>query len=242
MAFDGTVLNSPSDPTGERPVKEALLVFYTGVYAPPAMEPVVSPNGDGIAERQSLSYKIVRPSTVSAQLFGPDGKSYYTDSGPRAPGVYKVAWPTSGSAPLVQGRWQWVVQATDDQGQRSAINRGFTVNNTLGFLRPTPPGLAAPRLQPRTVATVSVTRPATILSWIETPNGVPIVNLASRRAAAGTVALDWDGRNRNGSVVYPGRYVLKIAANNSYGRVELETKITVVKARPKPIPKKRPGR
>ena len=242
MAFDGTVLNSPSDPTGERPVKEALLVFYSGVYAPPASQPVVSPNGDGIAERQALSYKIVRPSTVSAQLIGPDGRSYYTDSGPRAPGVYKVAWPTGSSGPMLQGRWQWVVQSTDDQGQRSSIDRGFMVNNTLGFLRPTPPGLAAPRLSPRAVATVSVSRPATILSWIETPNGVPIVNLASRRAVPGTLTLQWDGRNRNGSVVYPGRYVLKIAANNSFGRVELQTKITVVKARPKPVPKSRSRR
>jgi hypothetical protein len=44
---------------------------------------------------------------------------------------------------MLQGRWQWVVQSTDDQGQRSSIDRGFMVNNTLGFLRPTPPGLAA---------------------------------------------------------------------------------------------------
>ena len=32
-AFDGELLNQPSDPTGERAVKEALLVQYFGVYA-----------------------------------------------------------------------------------------------------------------------------------------------------------------------------------------------------------------
>jgi hypothetical protein len=41
--------------------------------------------------------------------------------------------------------------------------------------------------------------------------------------------------------LYPGRYVLKIAANNSFRRVELQTKITVVKARPKPVPRAAPG-
>ena len=34
-AFDGQLLNRPSDPGGERPVSEALLVEYFGVYAPP---------------------------------------------------------------------------------------------------------------------------------------------------------------------------------------------------------------
>ena len=35
MAFDGRLLNRPSDPGGERSVAETLAVLYTGVYAPP---------------------------------------------------------------------------------------------------------------------------------------------------------------------------------------------------------------
>ena len=34
MAFDGTLLNRPSDPAGERPIAESLSLFYYGVYAP----------------------------------------------------------------------------------------------------------------------------------------------------------------------------------------------------------------
>ena len=55
MAFDGALLNRPSDPGGERAVADGLFVFYYGVYAPPAAEPVLSPNGDGVAEVQALS-------------------------------------------------------------------------------------------------------------------------------------------------------------------------------------------
>ena len=73
MAFDGQLLNRPSDPAGERAVASALLVAYSGVYAPPPREPVLSPNGDGVAETQALAYKLVRPSTVQATLVGPDG-------------------------------------------------------------------------------------------------------------------------------------------------------------------------
>src|SRR5204863_10088742 len=44
VAFDGQLLNRPSDPGGERPVKEALLVEYFGVYAAPPPLPLL--NGD----------------------------------------------------------------------------------------------------------------------------------------------------------------------------------------------------
>ena len=40
MAFDGQLLNRPSDPGGERAISEGLLVSYSGVYAPAPSEPV----------------------------------------------------------------------------------------------------------------------------------------------------------------------------------------------------------
>ena len=49
LAFEGAVLNSPSDGK-ERAVSTALMLQYYGVYAPPPLEAVVSPNGDGVAE------------------------------------------------------------------------------------------------------------------------------------------------------------------------------------------------
>ncbi len=64
IAFDGTVLNRPSDGR-ERPISTALMLFYSGVYAPPPAVSVLSPNGDGIAEEQTLAFKVVRPSTVT---------------------------------------------------------------------------------------------------------------------------------------------------------------------------------
>ena len=39
---------------------------------------VVSPDGDGVADRQSLRYKLVRPSTATVTLTAPDGSVAYT--------------------------------------------------------------------------------------------------------------------------------------------------------------------
>src|SRR5213079_3309181 len=71
VAFDGKVLNRPSDSYGERPVGEALVVAYTGAYVPPVAS-TLSPNADLAADVEPLAYKLVRSSTVSAKLIGPD--------------------------------------------------------------------------------------------------------------------------------------------------------------------------
>jgi len=93
LAFEGRLLNRPSDPGGERQISTALMLMYYGVVAAPPAQSVVSPNGDGIAEAQQLSYKLVRPSSVTTTLTAPDGSVAWTETAERAPGSYKVAFP-----------------------------------------------------------------------------------------------------------------------------------------------------
>ena len=97
MAFNGKLLNRPSDPGGERAVSDSLNVFYYGVVVPQAPKPVLSPNGDGVAETQTLTYKLVRPATVTASLIGPDGIPRQTETGLREAGHVPNAW--SGRTP-----------------------------------------------------------------------------------------------------------------------------------------------
>ena len=92
MAFDGRLLNRPSDKGGERAVSEALLHRLLGrPGARTELSPSLSPNGDGVAETQQLAYKVVRPSTVTAQLIGPDGVARQSFR-PAAPGTYPFSW------------------------------------------------------------------------------------------------------------------------------------------------------
>ena len=82
------------------PVPNALQLMYYGVYAPTA-DAVVSPNGDGFAETQrQLSYKVVRPSTVTATLVGPGEVPAFTETVEREPGTYPVAFPPAPADPL----------------------------------------------------------------------------------------------------------------------------------------------
>jgi len=222
MAFDGQLLNRPSDPSGERAISEALLVSYAGVYAPPPSEPVLSPNGDGVGDREQLSYKIVRPSTVTAKIVGADGVARFTQSGPQAPGTYKFSstgTKTDGTIDT-EGRWHWLVTAIDDLGRQSSADQPFWLNNTLGNLR-VPRTVRVRAGRRLTLGTFKLTRSATVTTRLESTNGVVVRKLGSAKIGAGTASVRWDGRDRRGNLVYGGRYVLRVSAQNQFGPTDL---------------------
>jgi hypothetical protein len=225
MAFDGQLLSRPSDTGGERMVSEALLVMYYGVHAPPT-EHSFSPNGDGAGDRQRVEYKLVRPSTVTATLTGPDGVARTLDSGERKPGLYKFAFggtTRSGGSRTAEaeGRWRWSVTATDSEGRRSTAERVFMLNNTLGFISVQPSRVVVRKRGGRALIGFTLTRPARISVTITSKTGQLLRVVRNANAPAGKVAVTWDGKYPNGKPVYAGTYVAKVVAINSVGRAEL---------------------
>jgi hypothetical protein len=228
MAFDGQLLNRPSDRAGERSVAEALAVAYTGVYVPPVSEPVLSPNRDGVSDAESLSYKLVRPGTVQANLVGPNGVTLPIDAAPRAPGTYRFTWAGVGAnaAPGPEGSWRFVVTATDDLGQASTAERTFALNNTLAALAVQPRALKLRMKRTRLVASFSLARTAKITATIETPKGIVVRVLSRRSAGAGAQRVAWNGRSGAGGLAYAGSYRLHVSAANALGRVDLYAPFT----------------
>jgi hypothetical protein len=206
--------------------------MYTGVYAAPPALPVISPNGDGIDEKQTLSYKVVRPSTVTASIVEPDGTTAYTESGARLPGVYKVTWPGSRAKSRAQtlGRWRWVVNATDDQSKTSSVERGFWVNDTLGFLRVSPKAI---RLKAKrrnsVVARFRLAHSARVIGSIWTRSGVLVRKFKPVNLNPGTRTLRWDGRYASHRLAYRGTYVFKVFAQNAFGPVQLAQAFVVLR-------------
>ena len=234
MAFGGELLNRPSDTGGERLVSEALLVMYYGVHAPET-EPSFSPNGDGAGERQRIEYKIVKPSTVTATLTGPNGVARTIDSGERKPGLYKFTFGTparsqSRGARLAEpeGRYRWSIAAVDSEGRRSTAERSFSLNNTLGFLSANPTRMVVRKKRGgRLLIGFTLTRPAGVSVTITSRTGQLLRVVRNYNARAGKVALLWNGKFPNGKPVYSGTYVAKVVAINSIGRVELARSFSV---------------
>ena len=220
MAFDGKVLNRPSDPGGkERPVGESLVIGYTGVFAP-AIAASLSPNGDGANDSETLSYKLVRPSTVSAKLTGPDGLARELDSGEKAAGRYSLTWDGTDATgiPAAEGRYHWTVSATDDLGRASTHDRSFSLDRTLGFLNVSS---GARRI------TFTLARDAKVRVAIETRHGGILRTITAGPRAPGAVSVTWNGRDGRGKRVRRGTYVVHVAATSTIGLSELRAPLLI---------------
>ncbi len=232
MAFDGKLLNRPSD-RPERAVSDSLMVFYYGVHAPPPTEAVLSPNGDGLGEVQSLSFKLVRPSTVTASLVGPDRVPRQTQTGERLPGIYRLAWNgrTPDGAIDRQGRWRWVVNAVDNLSQHSVAERTFWLNSTLGHLSVRPSVLRVRKRGTAFRVSFRLVNPARVRVSIETSTGVVVRTVANRFMSSGARTVVWNGRYGNGALAYRGSYVVRVLTTNSFGPTELTRRFSVRRPR-----------
>ncbi len=209
-AFDGRLLDRPSNPGGEQPIGEALLVEYFGVYAPSASVPLV--NGDPGADAEPLEYKLVRPSTVTAELVGPNGVAHVLESNvAHPPGTYA----NSANDFDAEGEWHWNVTATDDLHRVSTIDRTFRVDSTLR-------GLVAPALA-RGQASVrfALGRAATVVLRIETIGGVTVRALPAVQLQPGIRRLTWDGTLAGGGHAPAGTYVAHVFATSAVGTSDL---------------------
>ena len=224
LAFNGAVLNRPSD-GGERRVSNSVQLVYIGAYARKPRRAVFSPNGDGYHDGQRLYARFVRRSDVHLRLFRPNGELGWEKRDRRGPGVFTKDLGPRLSA---EGSWRWVVAGTDLQGRSSSMVRRFRVNNTLGFLdlstrtmRVRPGRGGHQRLGFRTFHTADV-------RVVIERRGKVVRHLVSRNGlAGGAYAVIWNGKNDGDRVVRSGRYTAVVRASNSLGRVDLRKSFAV---------------
>jgi Phosphodiester glycosidase/FlgD Ig-like domain len=231
MAVNGRVFNQPSD-GAPRAVPNALFVFYYGVYAPPATLPVMSPNGDGIVDSQTLRAKIVRRSGVRIRLVRPNGTVAWRYRARVDPGW--ISHRVGPTARMANGRWRWIADAVElGSGRESHMARVFTVNRTLGFLE-----LSKERMRVvvgrggRLDASVNVTRASRLSVVVRNGAGVRTRTLFSGDVARGRHSWRWNGRNEAGRVVRSGTYTVRVRARNTIGTVSLRESVRVVRVRP----------
>ncbi len=203
-AFDGEVINRLSQ-ARQVPVKEALLVQYSGVYAPP---PSVAVVGKGNASTGvKLAYRLTRPSTVTANVVGPDGTVHTLDSGSRQPGTYSFTWSSFDS----EGTWHWTVNATDVGNNASTADRTFSYDLTLT-------DLSVPRSSSGGVKVgFTLSRPASAVLSISAANGTEVAALPAASLPGGAQSIDWDGLTSTGVKAPRGSYVATVTEASSVG-------------------------
>jgi hypothetical protein len=228
LAFDGKVLNVPSDGR-PRPVANGLFLHYYGIYAPAVGGSVLSPNGDGVGESKTLVAKIVRRSEIHLRLRRPDGSVAWSRDD--VVGRSRVSRVVSGRT-MPEGVWRWEVKATDvASGQASAMTRTFRVNRTLGHLRLSRRVLqVVPGTGGRLGVKVKLANRARVGVSVLGADGRPRRTLFSGQLSPGQKSWRWNGRTNGGRVVGPGIFTVRVTATNSLGKVALRKTVTVRRA------------
>jgi len=210
IAFNGKLLTQPSGGI-EVKLSDALVLSYSGVYAAPPAVSVLSPNGDGAGDSETLAYRIARPSTVVAALSGPGNTKITLANAAQAPGLYTFTWDgTNGTAPAPEGQWTFSVTATDDRSVTTTATRTFSLDDTLASLAVSLGSRGFP------TATFQLTRSANVVVRIERPNGVAVATVSSGPRAAGAQHVTWRGRIGKRQA-HPGRYMVDVVATSSVG-------------------------
>ena len=223
MAFDGQVLNHPSD-GGERAVADSLMVFYYGIYARRPRLSLYSPNGDGVADFQRLYAKVVRRSQVALRLLrASDGHVAWSSVATRRPGTVVKSLKRK----LADGKWRWVVSATDTKGRTSEMSRTFVANSTLGHLTLSRSILRPTRKGGHLGISFGQTREADVKVTVRTTGGRVVRHLLSDHLGARRHNLGWNVRNDGGRIVRDGRYIVRVRAVNAIGPVALTKSVQV---------------
>ena len=213
-AFDGQLLSRPADRSGAA-VKEGLLIQYFGVYAPPVSAPMIGRDNQNAVEQ--LEYTVVRPSTVTAAVIGPDGVVHPIESGSREPGIYRFTWNTYDA----EGTWHWNVKATDDLGRNSVADQSFEYDLTIFSLK-------VPKASKGGVKVAfTLARPATVTLEIKTNFGTVVETNPAAALDVGVQSLSWDGQASTGVAAPAGSYIARVTAVSSVGTIELSAPFTL---------------
>lgn len=223
MAFDGQVLNHPSD-GAERAVADSLMVFYYGIYARRPRLSLYSPNGDGVADFQRLYAKVVRRSQVALRLLrASDGHVAWSSVATRHRGTVVKSLTRK----LADGKWRWVVSATDTKGRTSEMSRTFVANSTLGHLTLSRSILRPTRKGGHLGISFGQTREADVKVTVRKTGGRVVRHLLSDHLGARRHDLGWNVRNDGGRIVRDGRYLVRVRAVNAIGPVALTKSVQV---------------
>jgi hypothetical protein len=218
MAFDGALLTRPAT-KAEQPIGDALFLSYTGVYAAPPSSDVVSPNGDGVDDTETFSYKLVAPAQVTATLTGPGGAQLTLAQDAEQPGMHTLTW---NGQPSTEGQWKFVVSGAETGGRTTSAERDVLLDQTLGGLLATPANAhIAPNAKAVMTASFQLVHSATVTATVETRTGIVLATLAHARLQPGAQKLVWNGRLWTGALAFTGAYQVHVVATNSIGTVSL---------------------
>lgn len=201
----------------------------------------ITPDGDGNADVARISYRVGRPSRLTIQLVGPDGKAHpFRDDLPRQPGSYEALFGgVIDGRMLPDGDYELRVSVRPDDGSPGAeakaalaVAGGDTTPPRLDGLALAPDSFSPNQdgMGDRVKLSYSLSEPAAVRLWLETADGSFVQDILEDLASAdqagqvGPHTYDFDGGVDADSPPPPdGDYLVVAEARDGAGNLTRQT-------------------
>jgi hypothetical protein len=195
---------------------------------------VLTPNGDGVAERMRISFGLTTPATVDVTVFDSGGNVAATpaDDRPLGVGSSTVVWDGMGGGVLVPDGYYTVRVHARSPGQEASASHPIVVDRTLGFLTVSPSAFSPNGDGRLDVVELGfdLTRPAEVQARVMA-GAQTVAQVAAGSFDAGHRAFVWNGLSSTGA--FPdGIYRAVVQATTTLGTRELRYSFDLDTTRP----------
>jgi N-acetylmuramoyl-L-alanine amidase-like protein len=214
----GTLGRAQAPPPAPGPA--ALL---TGLQVDPA---VISPDGDGVADSLTITYRLAARASVTATVSDASGAAVATLFSAQLQGARTHSF--SYAAPgLSDGTYSLTISALGEDGRTGTAQASFAIDRTLSGLT-----LSTSTITPNgdgvddSVAIGFVLgTSAEVIVQVE-QGGTVVASVSSGTLGPGAQQVVWDGTN-GGAPVPAGQYVVAVIVDGPFGETRHEAAVTV---------------
>jgi hypothetical protein len=189
--------------------------------------PVISPDGDGIADSLTISYKLAARAAVTATVTdAATGTVVATLFADQLEGARTQSFPYTAEG-LADGNYVLTITANADDGRTGRMEAPFAIDRTLTGLI-----LSTPAITPNgdgsddsLAIAFTLDAGADVTVQVE-QNGLAVAPVFSGPLSPGTQSIVWDGTS-GGVPVAAGSYVVAVIVRGPFGETRHEAPLTV---------------
>jgi hypothetical protein len=190
--------------------------------------PVISPDGDGITDALTISYKLAVRSSVTATVTDSTGTAVATVFSAQLQGARTQSF-TYEAPGLADGSYTLTISAVADDGRSAQVEAPFTVDRTLSGLTLSTATLTpnGDGLDDSLEVDFTLNAPADVTVQVE-QNGAVVVPVYYGSLAPGAQSVAWDGTS-GGNPVSAGAYVVAVIVRGPFGETRHEVALTIAR-------------
>jgi flagellar hook assembly protein FlgD len=186
--------------------------------------PVLSPNGDGVADRATLTARLSESADWRIRVRAAEGAVLHEATG--TGNEPTVTWDgLVDGVPVADGTYDYVIDATDpwaNTGSRSASLRVDTTGPSLTAVTPaegTVPSFApnGDGVREKVGLGATTSERGSIGVQVRDGDGTLVRSFSVAAAAAGPVTITWDGKATDGSAAPDGDYDVRLTPKDAVG-------------------------